>query len=186
MNFIQNILNKLKLTGHIKYVRFILEEGKDIMTDNELLHAISSMMDTKLEPIKKDVQVLGERMQALEDKVQVLGERMQALEDKVQVLGERMQALEGKVQVLGERMQTLEDKVQVLDDRTLTMNDRLVAAELFQENVIMPRLDTIESCYTDTYIRYRNHAEKMETAFDDIEVLKKVVTNLSDQRQKMA
>lgn len=36
--------------------------------------------------------------------------------------------------------------------------------KLFQENVILPRLDTIESCYTDTYKRYKDYADKMEAA----------------------
>ena len=58
--------------------------------------------------------------------------------------------------------------------------------KLYQENVILPRLQTIESCYTDTYNRYKTYAEKMEAAFADIEILKKVVTDHSEKLQKIS
>lgn len=58
--------------------------------------------------------------------------------------------------------------------------------KLFQENIILPRLDTIESCYTDTYKRYRDYADKMESAFADIELLKKVVSEHSEKLQKIS
>ena len=58
--------------------------------------------------------------------------------------------------------------------------------KLYQENVILPRLNTIESCYTDTYNRYRDYADKMDAAFADIELLKKVVTEHSEKPQKLA
>lgn len=57
---------------------------------------------------------------------------------------------------------------------------------LFQENILLPRLDTIESCYTDTYRRYRDYADKMQSAFDDIELLKKVVAEHSEKLQKIS
>lgn len=57
---------------------------------------------------------------------------------------------------------------------------------LYQENMIFPRLDTIESCYTDTYNRYKNYADKMNSAFDDIELLKKVVSEHSEKLQKIS
>ena len=52
-----------------------------------------------------------------------------------------------------------------------------------QENVIIPRLKTIESCYTDTYNRYKDSSDKMQAAFDDIDLLKKVVTEHSIKLQ---
>ena len=46
--------------------------------------------------------------------------------------------------------------------------------------------NTIESCYTDTYNRYKDYADKMDAAFADIELLKKVVTEHSEKLQKLA
>ncbi len=97
------------------------------MTDNELLLAISEMMDTKLkselQPLKNDLQ---------------------------------------------------------------TVKDEVHQIKLYQENVILPRLNTIESCYTDTYNRYKDYADKMDAAFADIELLKKVVSEHSEKLQKLA
>ncbi len=97
------------------------------MTDNELLLAISEMMDVKL---KSELQPLKNDLQYVKDEVHQI--------------------------------------------------------KLYQENVILPRLNTIESCYTDTYNRYKNYAEKMEAAFADIEIMKKVIAEHSEKLQKLA
>lgn len=76
------------------------------MTDNELLLAISQMMDTKL---KSELQPLKNELQSVKEEVHQI--------------------------------------------------------KLYQENVILPRLGTIESCYTDTYNRYKDYADKMDAAF---------------------
>lgn len=104
------------------------------MTDNELLLAMSNMMDTKLkaelQPIKRELQ-----------------------------------SVKGEVQIVKEEVHQV---------------------KLYQENVIVPRLNTIEACYTDTYDRYKKDAERMEKAFDDIDILKKVVAEHSEKLQELA
>lgn len=50
----------------------------------------------------------------------------------------------------------------------------------------MPRLNTIESCYIDTYRRYVNYADKMDEAFSDVELLKTVVSSHSTKLQQLA
>lgn len=60
-----------------------------------------------------------------------------------------------------------------------------IEVDLLENNVI-PRLSTIESCYTDTYQRYKEHADKMESVFADIEILKKVVQEHSEKLQKIS
>ena len=163
----------------------------------EDLSAISEIMDTKLktelQPLKNDMQVLKSDMQELKKDVEVLKSDvedlkndMQVLQDKVQALQDDMQVLQDKVQVLQDDMQVLQDKVQVLQDDMQGVKDKLHLMKLYQENVITPRLDTIESCYTGTYHRYQNDAEKMENAFEDIDLLKKVVTEHSEKLQKLA
>ncbi len=97
------------------------------MTDNEMLLAISEMMDTKL---KSELQPLKNELQSVKDEIHQI--------------------------------------------------------KLHQENMILPRLNTIESCYTDTYNRYKNYADKMEAAFADIEIMKKVIAEHSEKLQKLA
>ena len=97
------------------------------MTDNELLLAISEMMDSKL---KSELQPLKNDIQSIKNEVHQI--------------------------------------------------------KLYQENVILPRLNTIESCYTDTYNRYRDYADKMDAAFTDIELLKKVASDHSEKLKKIS
>lgn len=97
------------------------------MSENELLLAISEMMDNKL---KSELQPLKNDLQAVKDEVHQM--------------------------------------------------------KLNQENVIFPRLNTIESCYTGTYQRYKDYADKMDSAFADIELLKKVVSEHRKKLQKFA
>lgn len=73
-----------------------------------------------------------------------------------------------------------------LESNFKPIENRLTRIELTLENNILPRLQTIESCYTDTYNRYKDYAEKMDAAFADIELLKKVVTEHSEKLQKLA
>lgn len=74
----------------------------------------------------------------------------------------------------------LNAKLQPIENRL-----RRIEVDLLENNVI-PRLNTIESCYTDTYNRYKDYADKMEAAFADIELLKKVVSEHSEKLQKIS
>ncbi|MCI9589898.1 MAG: hypothetical protein HFG42_05020 [Lachnospiraceae bacterium] len=53
------------------------------------------------------------------------------------------------------------------------------------ENDILPRLQNIEACYTSTYNRYANGIEKLDAVIQDIDILKKVVTEHSEKLQKI-
>ena len=97
------------------------------MTDNELLLAISDMMDKKL---KSELQPITNRLDRIENNVTNISLKL--------------------------------------------------------ENEIQPQLDTISSCYTDTYDRYKDYADRMEAAFDDIELLKKVVSEHSQKLQNIS
>ena len=74
-----------------------------------------------------------------------------------------------------------------LDARLKPMENRLKRIEIdLLENNVIPRLNTIESCYTDTYNRYKDYVEKMDAAFTDIELLKKIVSDHSEKLRKIS
>ena len=89
------------------------------MTDNELLLAISNMLD----PIKEDIQEIKTRVKKI---------------------------------------------------------------EITQENEILPRLNTIESCYTSTFDRYKDSVEDYEAIKQDISIMKKVITEHSEKLQRIS
>lgn len=74
-----------------------------------------------------------------------------------------------------------------LDARLKPIENRVKRIEIdLLENNVIPRLNTIESCYTETYNRYKDYADKMEAAFEDIELLKKVVSEHSEKLKKIS
>ncbi len=107
------------------------------MTDEQMLLAMSNMMDAKLKPVNNEIQALKTGLCA------------------------EIQAVKADLQ----------------------------AVKIFQENVILPRLEEIESCYTGTYKRYQHGIDKIDVMEIDINNLKKVTLKHSeaiDRLQKMA
>lgn len=125
------------------------------MSDNELLLAISEMMDKKLAAGLKPVESKLDKMENRLDKVE---NRLDRVENDLQEVKRDVQSVKCDVQ----------------------------SVKLFQENVILPRLNTIESCYTDTYERYKTYVDKMDNVFMDVDLLKKVVTEHSEALQRLA
>lgn len=106
------------------------------MTDEQMLLAMSNMMDAKLKPVNNEIQALKTGLCA------------------------EIQAVKADLQ----------------------------AVKIFQENVILPRLEEIESCYTGTYKRYQHGIDKIDVMEIDINNLKKVTLKHSeaiDRPQKM-
>lgn len=66
------------------------------------------------------------------------------------------------------------------------IKNRVKKIEIIQENEILPRLNTIESCYTSTYDRYKDNVETYETIKQDISLIKKVVAEHSEKLQKIS
>lgn len=120
------------------------------MSDNELLLAISELMDKKLAAGLKPV--------------------------------------EGKLDRMENRLDRMENRLDRMVIDLQSVKNELQGVKLFQENVILPRLNTIESCYTDTYTydRYRNYIDKMDAVFVDVDLLKKVVAEHSEKLEKLA
>ncbi len=118
------------------------------MTDNELLLALSGMLDKKL---KAELQPIKNELQTMKDDIA---------------------GMKGEIADIKSNM--------------LIMQNEIRQIKLCQENIILPRLDTIESCYSDTFNRYRTYADKMDSVFEDVELLKTVVTHHSEKLQKLA
>ena len=71
-------------------------------------------------------------------------------------------------------------------DRLSNVENRITRIELTQENIMVPRLSTIESCYTSTYNRYKDNVNDYENMKQDITVLKHIVSEHSKILQKIS
>ncbi len=132
------------------------------MTSEELLLKMSDLLESKLE---KHLEGLEERLAGVENRLEGLEERLESLGERLGCLEERTARLEGEVLRLKERMDGMEENV--------------IYLKLQSENVIVPRLQTIEECYTSTYQRYKDGIISMERVQTDVDVLKSVVSDHS-------
>ena len=115
----------------------------------------------------------------MKEDVSGLKQDVSGLKQDVSVLKEDVSGLKTDVSGLKEDVFVLRENVQSLDTG-------LRSVKIFQENVIMPRLSTIEACYTDTYRRYQRNNEKMEIVFEDVDLLKKVTAEHSRKLKQLA
>ena len=174
------------------------------MTNNELLLSISDMIDSKLNAglrlMKNEMQDMkGELQTELRTMEQGLRSDMQKMEQGLRSDMQKMeQELRSDIQELRSDMQTMEQGLRS-DMQTMEQGPRsdmqkmeqelksdIHMLKLCQENLILPRLNTIESCYTDTYRRYRDDADQMEAVSADVDIMKKVIAEHSQRLQKLA
>lgn len=174
------------------------------MTNNELLLAMSDLLDQKLkaelQPVKDKLQNIDDRLQVVEVRLQDVDDRLQDVDSRLQIVEVRLQDVDGRLQIVEEKLQDVDGRLQIVEERLQDVDGRLQVVEvklhnveenvlrlnLCHENDILPRLNTIESCYTSTYKRYNSYAEKMDAAFTDINLLKIVVSDHSDKLRKLA
>ena len=139
------------------------------MTDNELLLALSGMLDKKL---KAELQPINNELQTMKD-------------DIADMKGE-IADMKGEIADIRNEIAGMKGEIASIKSNMLIMQNEIRQIKLCQENIILPRLDTIESCYSDTFNRYRTYADKMDSVFEDVELLKTVVTHHSEKLQKLA
>ena len=83
-------------------------------------------------------------------------------------------------------LKPIENDTREMKESIVSLKDEIHRLKLCKENIVLPRLNTIESCYTSTYNRYKDYADRMDAAFVDIDLLKKVAEMHSEQIQKLA
>ncbi|MCI9190229.1 MAG: DUF342 domain-containing protein [Lachnospiraceae bacterium] len=148
------------------------------MTDTELLLAISNMLDSKLkselQPFKNE---LTRELQTIRS--ELAGELQYIRSELAGELQDIRSELAGELQDIRSELQTLKNDQQ-------SLRAEVHSIKLYQENIILPRLATIEACYIDTYNRYKDYTDKMDATFEDIALLKQVVAEHSEKIQKLA
>lgn len=84
-----------------------------------------------------------------------------------------------------ELLLAISNMIEPLRNDIQEIKSRVTKIEMTQENKILPRLNTIEACYTSTFDRYKDSVEDYETIKQDISLIKKVVTEHSEKLQKI-
>ncbi len=162
------------------------------MIDSKL-NAGLRLMKNEMQDMKGELQTelrtmeqgLRSDMQTME---QGLRSDMQKMEQGLRSDMQKMeQELRSDIQELRSDMQTMEQGLRSdMKKMEQELKSDIHMLKLCQENLILPRLNTIESCYTDTYRRYRDDADQMEAVSADVDIMKKVIAEHSQRLQKLA
>ena len=173
------------------------------MSDNELLLAISNMMDTKLKPVNEKLQKIeltqeNNILPRLE-KIELTQEnnilpRLEKIEltqendilPRLDKLEHSQERLEQSYEKLEQSQERLEQSYERLEQSFEKMEQSQKKMELTLENNILPRLQTIEDCYLSTFKRYQSGVGQIEKMQNDIDVIKTTITNHSEILQRLA
>ena len=174
-----------------------------ILTNEDLL-AISQVVDTRLDirlkPIEEDICVLKEDVKSIQADIDTMKSDIDTMKVDIVTMKSDIVTMQTDIDTMKSDIDTMKIDIEFLKTDVKTMqididymqNDieslktGLHSVNLFQENIILPRLNTIESCYLDTYNRYQKNSDKMEAVYDDVSLLKRVVTDHSEKLQKLA
>nr|WP_300834637.1 hypothetical protein [uncultured Acetatifactor sp.] len=153
------------------------------MTDNELLLALSGMLDKKL---KAELQPIKNELQTMKDDIAGMKDDIAGMKGDIAGMKGDIAGMKGEIADIKNDIAGMKGEIADIKSNMLIMQNEIRQIKLCQENIILPRLDTIESCYSDTFNRYRTYADKMDSVFEDVELLKTVVTHHSEKLQKLA
>lgn len=98
---------------------------------------------------------------------------------------ELLLAISNMIEPLKDDIQGIKNRIQGIEGDVQEIKYRVTKIETTQENKILPRLNTIESCYISTFDRYKDSVEDYEEMKQDIALLKKVVAEHSEKLQKI-
>ena len=109
-----------------------------------------------------------------------------SIKEDVAALKEDVAALKEDVAVLKEDVAVLKEDVAVLKEDVTALKEDVTKINLTLENIVMPRLCTIEDCYTSTYHRYSEGIGQLETMQMDIDILKETAAQHGERLQRLA
>ncbi|MDD3339170.1 MAG: hypothetical protein PHS82_09975 [Lachnospiraceae bacterium] len=106
----------------------------------------------------------------------IIDKRVTKLEEKIDRLDDRVRRVETKLNDVETRLYGVESEMSSLKQKVTNL-------ELTNENIIIPRLQNIESCYTSTSKRYMKETDRIDQMQDDVDLLKIVVQEHSIKLQ---
>ena len=133
------------------------------MTNNELLLAISDIVEAKVDPLHKEIQQVRKEVT-----------------EKITLLENRITEVETKLE---SRITKLESRITEVETR---LESEIVRISVLMENNVVPRIDNIESCYVSTYNRYVEGLNQISSIQSDVDVIKKVVIEHSKKLQRIS
>ncbi len=79
------------------------------------------------------------------------------------------------------RMDKVDSRIDGLEARMSGLETWQRRFALVQENEVLPQLRSIQECYVSTFRRYKDYSDRMEASFEDLTLVKEVVTEHSEK-----
>ena len=140
------------------------------MENEELLLSISKMLDEKIDPLEK-------RMDSMENDLKA---EIRGVKDEVELVKDEVELVKDEVELVKDEvkngLELLNHKINIVDNKVHLINLKL-------ENVFEPRMNTIESCYLDTYKRYQRECDRIDKLETDNELMRSIVQKHSKMLQ---
>ena len=162
------------------------------MTNNDLLLAISDIMEAKMEPLRKEIQQTKTELHS-----EILKMKNELRTEFKNDINELRAEFKNDINELRAEFKKLEDKLDNVaaalqkqiakNEKAIIQNTKDISnINILLENEVMPRLRNIESCYVATSNRYISSINQIESIQSDVDVLKNVVAEHSVKLQKIS
>ncbi len=96
-----------------------------MMENNELLQAISNMMDQKLDPVKNEIQDMKGEIQTIKGEVQTMKGEIQTIKGEVQTMKGEIQDMKGEIQDMKGEIQDMKGEIQTIKEDQAAMKSEL-------------------------------------------------------------
>lgn len=132
------------------------------MTNNELLLAMSDLLDEKLDvrlkPLEKDVRAITVEVESIKEEISSVKEEVSSVKEEVE---------------------SIKEEVSAVKEEQARMN-------LIIENEIRPSVHLLAENYVPAAKRYESASLEIDEMQADIEMLKKVVSDHSEKLKKIS
>lgn len=148
------------------------------MSSQELLSALSEMLDQKLQPIKADIAELKAEMQEVKTDIAELKEDVAKLKTEMQVVKTDIAELKTEMQTVKRDVAELKTELEIvkIDIRN---------AHLYMENTMEPQLKLLAENYVPSAKKYEKEAAQIGQLWVEVDILKKVVSEHSQKLQML-
>ena len=107
-------------------------------------------------------------------------------DSKLKPINKEVSEVKDRLITVETEMADMKSEMADMKSEMADMNNRVKNIEYTQENEIIPRLNTIESCYTSTFNRYKASVEDHEAMKQDLSIIKNVLMEHSDKLRKIS
>ena len=173
------------------------------MGNNELLTAISSMLDEKigcaiklgLQPLYEKMEIIENRMDSLEHRMEAMENRMDPIENRINSIENRIDSIENRIDSIesqisdiNERINSMGNQISDINDRIDSMNNQIILIDgkltdtrLHIENVTDANIRLLAENYIPASERYMRTSNELAGMKSDIDNLKIVVAEHSEK-----